>query len=244
MSNIGIGITTYNRPESFRECLDSILEFAPVGSRIFINDDGSHVDYDDAFRYAEKNGCIVFKSPHKNIAASKNILLQAMIDDGCYDLFLIEDDMKAMSSKAFETYIKVSQETSIHHLLFAHHGNRNFMYAQNDLMTLHYECVGSWCYYTADAINQVGLMDENFDNCWEHVVHSMLIGDSGLMDELGWRRWPDVKGSHEFINEIDTPSTHAPLTEHELMTQARVQKGLRHWKNNYRFPDDLKPLLR
>lgn len=244
MSGVAIGITTYNRPDSFQECLESILEFAPDNSKIYINDDGSSVDYSDAFKFAEKNGCIVFESPHKNIAASKNILLNAMVDDGFYDLFLVEDDMKALSSDAFNKYVEVSQETSIHHLLYAHHGNRNFMYARNDLMTLHYECVGSWCYYTADAINEVGFFDEKFENCWEHVVHSMLIGDSGLMYDLGWRRWPDVLGSETFIAEIDTPSTHAPKSENELMKQKRVQDGLRHWKANYRFPDDLRPLLR
>ena len=88
-------------------------------------------------------------------------------------------------------------------------------------------------------------MDESFDNCWEHVVHSMLIADAGLMSRgAGWRKWPDVRYSMRYIAEVEAASTHAGSSEDELMSSERIQAGLRHWQNSYRFPEDLLPLVR
>jgi glycosyltransferase involved in cell wall biosynthesis len=243
MHNMAVGILTHNRPQSFERCLKSVLEFAPNDASIFINDDGSTEDYDDLFEFAESNGCIVFRSEKSNIATTKNKLIKEMMHYGADHLFLIEDDMEAVSTEAFNAYVDAFYETGVGHMMFAHHGNRNVMMAYDDILTYHFECVGSWCYYTRDSIETVGLMDENFENCWEHVVHSMLIGDSGLMQDAGWRMWPDVKDSDRYIKEIDVVSTHANKSEQDLMSEDRIQNGLLYWKSNYRFPADVEPLI-
>lgn len=240
---IGIGITTYNRPRSFQQTAESVALYAPPKSLLFVSDDGSTEDYEQVF--AELIDWTVLRGEHANVATSKNRLLRAMMGAGCEHLFLIEDDMVATHERAFRSYVNGSNRWGMHHSMYAFHGNRNFVVDGDHAFTYHYECVGSWCYYNRAAIETVGYMDEAFDNCWEHVVHSMLIAEAGLMARgAGWRRWPDVQRSVDYIGELPVESTHAATDEERLMSSERIQAGLRHWEANYFFPDDIRPLLR
>lgn len=131
--------------------------------------------------------------------------------------------------------------------MFAHHGSRNYQVDCDGFFTFHYECVGSFVYYHRSVIEEVGYMDENFHNAWEHVVHSLMIARSRggeFMPNGGWRRWPDICYSRNFISEISVNSTHGVVSEHELMSETRVQEGLRYWEKNYHFPEDVRPLIR
>lgn len=242
---IGIGVATYNRPDNYAGCIDSVLWYAPEGSSIYVSDDGStHPNYDELFEMSEEDDVKVMRGKHANVATSKNRLLRAMMEDGMDYLFLIEDDMRALSKRAFTDYVDGFENWGMHHSMFAHHGTRNSDVGLDAAFSYHYECVGSWCFYSREAIETVGFMDEELENCWEHVIHSMLIGDAGLMPNAGWRKWPDVKNSINLITENpDSVSTHADKSDEDLMSEARVQAGLRHWKANYRFPEDIEELL-
>ncbi len=240
---IGIGITTYNRPEALRAAAASVAEHAPPGALLLVSDDGSTEDYEQVF--AELPDWRILTGEHANVATSKNRLLREMMSAGCEHLFLLEDDMLAQHPKAFRSYVNGAERWGMHHSMYAHHGSRNFQIDADHAFTYHYECVGSWCYYSRLAIETVGYMDEAFDNCWEHVVHSMLIADSGLLPRgAGWRRWPDVQRSPNYIGETTVASTHTGPSEDALMRSERIQSGLRHWEATYRFPDDIRPLLR
>lgn len=241
---VGIGIATYNRPEAFGECLSSVLTHAPGGSHIFVSDDGSTEDYGPHFDNAEAAGVTVFRAEHANVATSKNRLLRAMMDAGVDHLFLVEDDMLVLGPKAFKSYVKGAERWGTQHAMYAHQGTRNRQVDADHAFTYHHECVGSWTYYTSHVIDTVGYMDENFQNAWEHVVHSMLIADAGLMGRGGWRRFPDVKHSPDYIQSIKVKSTHIVGTESDLMASERIQSGLRYWRDTYRFPEDVAPLLK
>lgn len=108
--DIGIGISTYNRPEAFLSCMNSVAKYAPRGAFLFVADDGSTSDYTMEFECAAKNGFRVFRGAHGNVARNKNRLLKAMMNAGCEHLFLIEDDMKIMHEGAFRDYIKGSKK--------------------------------------------------------------------------------------------------------------------------------------
>jgi glycosyltransferase involved in cell wall biosynthesis len=246
MTSVAIGITTYNRPDSFTECIDSVLEFAPHGSHIFVSDDGSTADYEEVFASAANSGVTVFQAEHGNIAISKNRLLTAMLSTEADHFFIIEDDVRPTSTSAFRQYLDMANRRSMQHSMFGAHGHRNRIVAEDHSMRYFFECVGAWCYYSRNAIETVGLMDEEFENCWEHVVHSMLIADvpNNLMPNAGWRLWPDGKSSSDHIENIDVASTHVVGTEAELMSEVRVQRGLKHWMDNYRLPNDILPLYK
>lgn len=246
MSHVAIGITSYNRPDALGECLTSVLQCAPSDATILVSDDGSTDPKVAAvLDTAMDLGMVVFRGEHANVATSKNRLLDAAMDDGAEHIFLIEDDMAPRSPKAFRSYIKASERWGMQHSMFAHAGERNSQVGVDHAFTYHYECVGSWVYYSRDVIDYAGGFDTEFDNCWEHVVHSMIIADSGLfMPDAGWRRWPDVRFSADHVVELGAASTHVTGTEDDLMRSERIQAGLRHWEATYRFPDDIRPLLR
>jgi glycosyltransferase involved in cell wall biosynthesis len=244
--DVAIGITSYNRPEALSRCLDGVLQCMPENAWVFISDDGStDPKVSDVLDMAEDLGVVVFRGEHANVATSKNRLLNAAMDDDAEHIFLVEDDMRPQHPKAFRSYIKASERWGMGHSMFAHAGGRNFQVDTDHAFTYHYECVGSWVYYSRAAIEYAGLFDTEFQNCWEHVVHSMIIADSGLfMPDAGWRRWPDVRFSADHLEELPAASTHVTGTEDDLMRSERIQAGLRHWEATYRFPDDVRPLLR
>jgi hypothetical protein len=86
-------------------------------------------------------------------------------------------------------------------------------------------------------------MDENFDNCWEHVVHSLMLSEAGFMGDYGWRKWPDVEGSNNYITDTQVVSSNGDISDKELMSLDRIQNGLKYWKSNYTFPSDIEELI-
>ena len=240
---VGIGIATFNRPIAFGQCLESVLENAPDSAYLYVSDDGSDLDYGDSFSALEPLGVKRFRGEHSNIATSKNRLLQAMMDDGVDHLFVIEDDIRVLHPDAFVRPIEGCERYGMNHTMFAHHGSRNSMVEEGSFFSYHYECVGAFCYYSRKAIFEVGLMDTHFHNAFEHVVHTMLIGDAGLMPGARWRRFPDVVGSTMTLEELDVPSSHLVTSEEDHMKKEHVQSALRYWKEHYRFPSDVEPLL-
>lgn len=246
MSDVAIGVTSYNRPDALGECLTSVLQCAPPDARVLVSDDGStDPKVHEILDHFEGLGVTILRGEHANVATSKNRLVTAALDDGAEHIFLVEDDMAPRDPKAFRSYIKASERWGMQHSMYAHAGERNFQINSDHAFTYHYECVGSWVYYSAAALEHAGLFDTEFQNCWEHVVHSMLIADSGLfMPNAGWRRWPDVRFSADHLEELPAASTHVTGTEDDLMRSERIQAGLRHWRDTYRFPEDVAPLLR
>jgi glycosyltransferase involved in cell wall biosynthesis len=247
MIDVAIGVTSYNRPDALGDCLSSVLQCAPLGARLMVSDDGStDPEVHEILDHAEREmGFTILRGEHANVATSKNRLLDAAMNDGAEHIFLVEDDMTPQDPKAFRSYIKASERWGMQHSMYAHAGERNFQVDTDHAFTYHYECVGSWVYYSRAAVEYAGLFDTEFQNCWEHVVHSMIIADSGLfMPGAGWRRWPDVRFSADHIVELLAASTHVTGTEDELMRSERIQAGLRHWRDTYRFPDDVAPLLK
>lgn len=242
-----IGVTSYDRPDALGDCLTAVLQCAPRRSLIVVSDDGStKPEVHEILDHAEREmGMLVLRGEHANVATSKNRLLAEFLNTEARHLFLVEDDMAPRDPKAFRSYIKASERWGMQHSMFAHAGDRNSQVDGDHAFTYHYECVGSWVYYSRAVIEHVGGFDTAFDNCWEHVVHSMLIADTGLfMPDAGWRRWPDVRFSDDHVVELGAASTHVTGTEDDLMRSERIQAGLRHWEATYRFPDDVAPLLR
>lgn len=241
-----IGITSYNRPDALAECLTSVIQCAPTDDTVIaVSDDGSTDPKVHEVLDHFDDVVVVLRGEHANVATSKNRLIDLAMNDHAEHVFLIEDDMAPTDPKAFRSYIKASERWGMQHSMFAHAGTRNVQVDGDHAFTYHYECVGSWAYYSSDALDYAGAFDPAFENCWEHVVHSMIIADSGLfMPNAGWRRWPDVKHSRDHIREIEIASTHVTGSEDDLMRSERIQAGLRYWRDNYRFPEDVAPLLR
>ena len=215
VDGIGIGISTYNRPDRLAQALESVFKnFSPENHpelQVYLYDDGSDVE-----KLAEqaavvqpyaKNLAYLTGTENRGVGYAKNRLLEAMMVDQKRWLFLMEDDQIVTSSKACGLYIDAYRSNKkIHHLMFAHHGPANRGMKGRRLgprIEFYPNCIGSWCFYTFMCIREVGLMDEHFRNAFEHVEHTHRIQKAGMLglprDQWGW--FPDAVGSRDYVKE-------------------------------------------
>lgn len=239
---IGIGITTYNRPEYFKECLTAVIKHTKdLNVRIYAYNDGSKVAYPvwKSNKYLWYNS-----SKNQGVAHAKNFLLEQMLAEGMEHLFLIEDDIIIKDSKAFTEYIRISEKTGFEHLMFAHHGDANkdgTIYKDEDI-DYYPQCIGAFAYYTRNAIETLiidekrrgrvypGFFDENYHNAWEHVEHTMRLSLIGLTAPFGM--FVDIPHSRDYIAEIPGSIANSSIRPHKDWMKQRLD-GLAYWEKKF-----------
>jgi len=204
VKNIGIGIVTANRPDFYNKCRESI----PDGYDVITVNDGRE------FNATQRKGDIFIQNRvNLGVGKSKNILFRKLLEGGKDHIFIIEDDMLIKKPEVFDAYIKAGNITGIQHFMFAYHGpaNKNGVsggppcprfiveYPENLKIAIVQGCVGSFCYYTREVLEEVGLFDEEFLNAFEHVEHSYRISLAGYTTPY-WN-WPDLADSMDYIDE-------------------------------------------
>lgn len=105
---IGIGITTYTntdlRLRIARESIAQILSRVPNGSEVVIVDDHSTYKTDYSNWNFFNNIAQVYNPENRGVARSKNKCLEVLIDRGCTDLFLFDDDVWFSDAKYYYEY--------------------------------------------------------------------------------------------------------------------------------------------
>ena len=233
---IGVGIITCNRPGFFRKCFNSIPK-DKVDDIVVVND-GEKLDNS---LFDNVNNCTVFtNTTNQGVGRSKNTALQHLLDRDCDYIFLIEDDMLIVRDDIFEAYISASKETGIQHFLFAYHGpaNKNGIsggkpcprkvieYPSGVNIALNQHCVGAFCMYTKQSLQDVGLFDEKFNNAFEHVHHSYLLCKKGYCVEYWW--WPDIANSMDYIQEQACSEQNSAIRPRKDW-QDNIKKGFDHF---------------
>lgn len=205
MSSVGVGVITCNRQEFYEKCLSSIQK-CNVDSVVTINDGAPYSDIQvtcgEYFRH----------TANKGVGVTKNEAITHLLSKGCEHIFLIEDDIIVKDPDVFNKYIETSRISGLKHLMFGYHGPANkhedktlnprlrVDYSPDHSVAFNTHCVGAFCYYHKSVIEQVGLMDENFKNAWEHVDHSLQIVKAGFIPSYWW--WPDVANSCDYLDEL------------------------------------------
>lgn len=206
-NKIGVGVVTYNREDFCRNCLSSI----PAVDELVVVNDGTPYSPDTY----PKHATVIQHDTNLCVGVSKNDALKHLIAKGCTHLFLIEDDMTIIDSTVFEKYIHAAEASGIWHLNFGYHGTGNMKdgkpYARQTvdykdaLIALNVNCVGSFSYYLRGVIEHVGLMDERFNNAWEHVDHTYRIIKAGLHPPFWY--FADVADSYTMIKDYGDKNT-------------------------------------
>lgn len=206
---IGVGIVTCNRPDFFIKCFRAI----PKDVHLVVVNDGS--DFEDWQRLLkEKPFEYIHNKQNIGVGKSKNKLLKALMDKGCTDIFLIEDDIIVKDPTVFQEYIKAREITGIHHFNFGYHGPANkgnvsggtpqprYVVDYGDIkIAFNAHSVGAFCYYTKEVLEKVGLIDEEYTNAFEHVDHDYRIFKAG-MGAPYWH-FPDIANSMDYLDEIE-----------------------------------------
>jgi GT2 family glycosyltransferase len=202
---VGIGIITCNRPEYLKQLLDSI-NYCNWADLVIINDG-------DKFELEGYNYYIQHNEKNLGVGKSKNKAMQHLLDKDCDYIFIIEDDMIILDDSVFDKYIQASEVSGIQHLMFAYHGPANKGGVSGGIprprkiidygdiqISLNEHCVGSFCFYTRECLEIVGLMDEEFDkNNFEHVEHSYRLAKNNYSTPYWW--WADLANSIDYIQE-------------------------------------------
>ena len=229
---IGVGVITCNRPEFCRVCLNSLPK-SKIDELVIVND-GSSLPFDLSFGHEIKN------ETNLGVGKSKNKAMQYLLDKGCDYIFIIEDDMKLIDGNIFKAYINASKETGIQHFMFAYHGpaNKNGIsgglpsprkvieYPSGLKISLNQHCVGAFCMYTKEALQDVGLFDTEFNNAFEHVHHSYALCKKGYCTEYWW--WPDIANSIEYIQEQACSEQNSAIRPRKDW-QDNIKKGFEHF---------------
>ena len=225
MSNkIGIGVITCNRPNFFKELIDSIPE---VDSIIVINDGKP---YDNSI-YPSKVGQIIQHKKNKKIGKSKNEALKFLLEKECKHIFLLEDDIAILNQEIFEKYIYASEVSGIWHLNYAYHilNNRDsdgrpipkkIVEYDKLRIALYKYATAALTYFRNDVLNTVGLIDEFYWNVHEHVDHTYRIIKAGYHPPFGW--FADLADSFNYIKELDLHQTQSINTRNGISFKLRA----------------------
>ena len=202
-SKIGLGIVTYNRPEYLVQTIKGVVKhlLKEVDS-IWIYDDGSDEYYSEIYKNLPPQIKVHVSKENKGVAVSKNWLIAKLIEEGCDYIFIGEDDIIPTNKKAITGYLKAAEATGISHMMFAHHGPANLVEPvfKSEYIEGYPSCIGAWTFYTRDALQDVGLHDENFTNAYEHVELTWRLVKAGYTTP--WGAFTDVVNSHKWLKEI------------------------------------------
>jgi len=226
-NKVGLGLTTYNRPEYFAQSIASAIEANP--DFLVVYNDGSTKPYDEEYKKVKDNCEIIHEVENKGVALAKNALLKRLLELGCDHIFLQEDDIIIKSPSVFKKYIEVGKKLGIHHLNFAHHGPANVdgLQYSDGVVDYYPHCVGAFSYYTRECLEEVGLMDENFHNAWEHVEHTKRIGDMGYTTPFS--AFADVSNSKDLLEEIPGSIEYSSIRPSKDWKE-RMRTGLEYWR--------------
>jgi GT2 family glycosyltransferase len=153
------------------------------------------------------------KPPYQSVGATKDRALKELLQRGCTDIFLIENDILVQTPDVFKKYIDASHGSGIEHLNFGYHGPANrtpdykhpnpravIDYPDGTKIALNPHSVGAFSYYSKRFIETVGFHDPHFKNAWEHVELCQRAITKGLLPAFWW--FPDVAGSDDWLKEI------------------------------------------
>jgi GT2 family glycosyltransferase len=262
---IGICISTCDRPEYLKKCINSLKG---VDAVVCICDDG-HKKVDD---FIPSNINIIrTKKPRSGVAINKNMGFRYLLDKGCDYIFMIEDDCIIKDHILFSKYIEASKVTGIQHFNFGpgspwnrKQDNKSLkgdlskrMDAKQDgepvprmvieydesgdtVLCLYEHVVGMLSFFTRKGLEEVGLYDEDFYNAWEHVEHTYRFIQKNMTTPFWW--FADIKGSEEYIEGQQDEKANTSLAKDENEFNKLVHDGLRVFRSKHNIvPGEIKP---
>lgn len=216
---IGIGITTFNRPDCLKECLEHIYKHTLIGQFQFHDD--KKKDFDEWINRGNKIFSKVNYEVHlyvatdtdedrRGVAYRKNECLRVLKD--CDYVFLFDDDCFPIKDGWIDFFI-----AGKHHQHLLYLDKKLHRHIIGDFYS---DCGGVFMFMTKSVIERVGAFDLQFANYgFEHADYSNRI--LGKENE-----YPCKEGTEEYIfaHDYSTPNHKSSITDEE--------KNI-HVKNNW-----------
>lgn len=197
---------------------------------IWIYDDGSSKDYSEIYDNLPSKIKLHIAKQNKGVAVAKNWLMNQLLDENCYCIFISEDDIVPVNKKAVRGYVQAARATGIAHMMFAHHGpgNESGPVFRSEYVSAYPSCVGAWSFFTRPALFEVGLHDENFHNAYEHVELTWRLAKAGLT--VPWGAYADATGSEKWIKEIPGSIDNSSINKSDKWV-INTYKALEYWES-------------
>lgn len=159
---IGIGITTYRRPQMLAECTRNIAQYTEGVDRCLVIHDDSNEE--------------------KGVAASKNSCIGSLMRMGADHLFLFDDDTWPIAKDWWRPYVESGEQHLSYLFKPENWVNDMTLEVAGDKLLAHPFGQGCMLYYTRECIETVGGMRLCFGR-WgsEHLEHSHRICNTGLI---------------------------------------------------------------
>lgn len=241
-NKIGIGIITYNRPDFFKKCYESIPK--QYEKHIVIVNDG------DPFKF-NGDGHLIQNETNKNVGYSKNIAMQYLLDSGYEYIFTLEDDIIVKDPEIFEKYIQSSEETGIQHFNFGFSQRENLdqnlkpvwkktiEYKNSVKIVLTQNILGAFTFYTRKALQTIGLHHKLFNKGHgDHLELTYRAFKHGFTTPFWW--FADLYGSWDMIenqsNFTSDSKVRNPETIQQNFNEARSIFKFLHGKDIFEVP--------
>lgn len=244
MSKVGIGITTWNRPDYAEKCVKSIAKHCSGLDALYMHDDCSDPKFTGAYRRVHKvleanGGHLLTAKENAGVAAAKNRLIEHLIADGCDWIILCEDDVRPISAEAVTEYVRICEDNDLHHLAFAHHGSANLNVPLSDSDVTYFpHSIGAWTIFSRECLIKTGLFWEQLVCAWEHVEHTIRLMQDGFLPDYTVHNFPDVTHSQKYLQEIPGSIEKSSIRVRPDWS-SNIHNGLRLWKDERRDSYDL-----
>lgn len=231
---IGIGITTWRRPDLFSKLLENLknLDERFHFAFVFDGDSSSWSKYDLSQTWEN------FGNRYQNykfgvnvgVARAKNKAIELLSKSDVDYYFLLDDDILIKDLSVFDYYINAHILTKLKHFMFLHIPpnkiTSTIMYAEDFGITIHEHAQGAFMMFTKDHLKDIGNFDTSMVNALEHVD---ITFRSYTAQGLPFWSFIDVLGSEEYLEEVGGDST---ITNKDKYT-LNLHKSAVRWMEKY-----------
>ena len=241
-TKIGVGIITCNRPDYLKSLLDSLVPCKETIDELVVVNDGQPIEV-SLFK-----GEYILNKTNLGVGKSKNKALKYLLDKNCDYIFLIEDDTLILDKDVFNKYIEASKLSGIQHFNYGpgtpfnrkqvehfdlhnrHELNQDSKPAPRLVIdyntikiVLYTHVAGMFSFFTKKVLQEVGLIDEQFYNAWDHVDHTYRIIKAGYHPPFWW--FADIEDSHKLLGEAKNSIIKSAIAKDTQEWYDAVYKG-------------------
>lgn len=235
---VGLGITTWKRPELFRRCLASVVShLSDIVDEVLVVQDGGPCylpDLPAGWRESDHG-------QNRGWADSKNECLTYLLDRGCDHLFMIEDDTTVTSPRAVGGYVDAALSSGLHYLTAHPWGQTTTRMVEQDGPITYWAYVGSWWTYMSAYGLQTG---GGYNSVLGGIMGDIELPQRWSLHGLtsGWGRLPDATGSEEWVRP-DCLTIEQSMIANQPGWAERQEYLLRWWAETMpqTLPCEMKP---
>lgn len=224
---IGVGVTTFRRPQYLKRSIERLKQFVPHCEVVIVNDD---VDDLETCKLLKESGFAHFnRATRGGIAKAKNVCLSYLQD--CDFIFLFDDDIFIKQEGWDNLFIDSCQVSGCQHFSIVNWPVVESWRYQDLTLNSYSGSHGVCLFLTKEVLQKVGGFDENM-GLWggEHVSYSRRVFRAGLTHGLGSIDAPfiGITGVRNYFEIVDFGDSDLPLIK--TMTDEERQIEVAKWE--------------